>query len=125
MTILTVNKVAFPNPSEYGIDTEPMGMFERNAKGDLVGDYITTKVKIRCKWAYLHGTYVSMLHKAVAPFFCTVTFMDFTGGYGTYKMYASPQSASLAWVYPDSVIEEDPDHEKFLWKDVSVNLIEV
>ncbi len=115
MAMVTINGVELPGMREYKIDIEPLGSFERNANGKLVGDLIDIKTKISCSWEILEGKYVDMLMKAVKPFFIKVKYLDIDGSYKTKDMYTSPQSASLALMR----------NNKMWWKSVSINLIEV
>lgn len=114
MAMITIGGIEFPGLSDFKIDTEPLGSFERNAKGLLVGDLIAIKTKLNCKWATLDNEYLSKLRSAAAPFFVKVKYLDTDGSYVTKEMYPSPQSASLAFVRDG----------KTVWKDVTINLIE-
>jgi len=115
MAMITINGVALPGLSTYKVDTEPIGSFERNANGKMVGDLVAIKTKLNCTWDALEGRYVDILRSAVAPFYVTVTYLDIGGMYSTKNMYTSPMSASLAFVRGGITI----------WKGVTANLIEV
>lgn len=113
--LITVNGLAFPDPVEYKPDVEPLGSWERNANGNLVGDLVAYKAKLNLKWGILDGTQFSLLLSAVAPFFITVRYFDpRVNGYTTGEFYASSRSGTM--VYRDETTTK--------WKDVAFNLIE-
>ncbi len=113
--IIRINGTPFPNPSDYKVDIEPLGNFERNANGMMVGDLIAVKTKLGCSWAMLEGEYYALLINAVDPFFVKVTYLTPSGGYETKEMYSSPQSGQLAL---------RTGNGEYWWKSVTCNLIE-
>jgi hypothetical protein len=114
--LITVNGQAYPDPVDYKPDTEPLGVWERNANGDLVGDLVAYKTKLNLNWGMLTGQQLQTLLGAVAPFFVAVQYLDpRTNGFSTGEFYASARSATLA-LRDDSGVN--------WWKDVSFNLIE-
>lgn len=97
MSILKINGIELPDPTDYKVDVEPVGHFERNANGYLVGDLIGVKTKISCAWAMLSDVYFEEILAAAAPYFVNVTYLDpQINGLVTKEMILSPQSASLA-----------------------------
>lgn len=114
--LITVNGIAFPAPISYKPDIEPLGSWERNANGQLVGDLIAFKTKLNLSWGLLDGAQYSLLLAAVHPFFVTVKYLDpRTNSYTTGEFYASPRSGTLAL--------RDESGTNW-WKDVAFNLIE-
>ena len=115
MAMITINGVELPGLSTYKVDTEPIGSFERNANGRMVGDLVAIKTKLNCTWNVLEDRYVDILRSAAMPFYVSVTYLDIDGAYSTKDMYTSPMSASLAFVRGGVA----------WWQSVTVNLIEV
>ena len=53
--LITVNGVAWPEPSEYSANTSTLVDSGRNVQGMVVGSVIRSGVsKIEVKWNYLH-----------------------------------------------------------------------
>lgn len=117
MALITVNGVDFPDPDMYKPDLEPLGQWERNANGDLVGDLVAYKRKLNLTWGMLPGNLYQTLLSAVRPFFVTVRFYDpSAGGFATGTFYASPRSGELALI--------DDSDGTYWWRGVAFNLIE-
>lgn len=114
--LITVNGIPYPDPVSYKPDLEPLGTWERNANGLLVGDLIGYKVKLNLGWGMLSGELYSTLLAAVNPFFVAVRYLDpRTNGYSVGEFYASPRSGTLA-------LRDEAGVN--WWKDVAFNLIE-
>lgn len=113
--LITVNGVEYPDPDSYKPSIEPLGEWERNANGDLVGDLIAYKIKLTLSWGMLDGEKFQMLLNSQDPFFATVRYWDpRVNGYDTREFYASPQSGELAL----------RTESKTFWKGVAFNLVE-
>lgn len=114
--VLQVNGVVFTGLTAYKVDVEPLGNWERNANGILVGDLIAYKAKLNLSFGVLQGQHYQMLLGAMHPFFVSVKYWDpRAAGYATGEFYASARSGTLALV--------DTDGTRW-WKDVAFNLIE-
>jgi len=114
--LITVNGTAFPDPVQYDPSVEPIGNWDRNAKGYLVGDLVGYKAKLTLAWEFLTGVQFKMLINAVAPFFVTVKYWDAAeDGYSIKQFYASARSGKLALRRPDG---------STVWKGCAFNLIE-
>ena len=113
--LITINGVAYPDPDSYKPSIEPLGEWERNANGVLVGDLIAYKTKLTLSWGMLSGQQFQRLLNAQKPFFVTVKYFDpRENGYTTGEFYASPQSGELAM----------RTKTETWWKGVAFNLIE-
>ena len=113
--LIMINGVEYPDPISYKPSIEPLGEWERNANGTLVGDLIAYKMKLQLSWGMLEGEKFQALLQAQNPFFVTVTYWDpRVNGYNTGEFYASPQSGELAL----------RTGTKTFWKGVAFNLIE-
>jgi hypothetical protein len=113
MAIISTANAELPSPATYKIDTEPLGSFERNANGDMVGDIIAFKTKISCTWKCLTGAQVAAIKTVHYPFFQEITFLSDDGKTLTKTMYASPISVT-------SVLLKNG----VLYSDVSCNFVE-
>ena len=98
MAMVTINGIELPGLKKYKVDTEPIGHFERNSNGRMVGDLIAIKTKLNCTWEALEGRHADMIRAAVRPFYMSVTYLDLDGTYSTKDMYTSPQASELAFV---------------------------
>jgi len=74
MFTLEINNVHFPAPTEYALGLEPVGRFERNANGALVGDLTATKARLSCTWGMLAGADYARLFTAARGYFARVRF---------------------------------------------------
>lgn len=114
--LITVNGVPFPEPVTYAPQLEALGSWERNANGELVGDLVGYKMKLKVTWGLLEGNKFRLLLSAVDPFFVTVQYLDpRTGGMGTGQFYAGSRSGRLAL--------RDKNGVNY-WADAAFNLIE-
>ena len=113
--VISINGVPFPNLTGYKYDVEPIGQFERNANGNMVGDKIADKVKISCAWDLIPGDLYSRIIGTVKPFYLTVTLMGPSGGTETRSMYPSSQSGQM----------KVNKNGKVWWSGVTCNFIEV
>jgi hypothetical protein len=116
MAAISINGEAFPNVTSYKYDVEPIGQFERNANGKLVGDKITDKIKLSCAWDMIPGERYAKLIAKTAPFYLTVSFTTPDGSTDTRKMYPSPQSGQLLFI---------TRLNEYWWKNVTCDFIEV
>ena len=114
MAIISINGTALPAPTTYKYDVEPIGVFERNAAGRMVGDKIGDKIKISCSWLMLPGEHYAAIIDSVKEFFINVTFTAPNGVQVTKEMYTSPQSGTLKLIEGDG----------FWYQNVTCNFIE-
>ena len=114
---LIVNGIDYtPDLVGYTVNIEPIGQWERNAYGRLVGDLIAYKSKLSLSWGILKADKFSLLLNSLAPFFVTVQYDDpKSNAVATSDFYASPRTGSLAFIDTEGVN---------WWRDVSFNLIE-
>jgi len=74
MFVLEINNSPFPAPAEYALGMEPVGKFERNANGALVGDLTAMKTRLSCAWGMLPGAEYARLYNAARNYFARVRF---------------------------------------------------
>jgi hypothetical protein len=80
MAFLTVNGVVLPTPTDYSVSKMDISQANRNAKGMMVIDRITTKTKISVKWAFVSADDLKTILNAVAPTYYNVTYLDPVAG---------------------------------------------
>ena len=98
IVLLKINGTTFPNPTSFDVEVEPIGRFERNANGNMVGDLIGTKVKLGCEWALLEDEFFRQIFNAVKSHFVGVEFADpHTGQVVEKEMFLTPRAGSLAF----------------------------
>lgn len=113
--MLNINGVAIATPKSFQITFQDLdGETNRNAKGDMVRDRITTKRKIECEWPPLTQTESSLLLNAVSDVFFTVTFPDPQLGVITKTMYVGDRTIP-AYQYINGEVK---------WSGLKMNFIE-
>ena len=76
MALISINGVALPTPSEFSVGIYDISKAERNAKGNLIIERITTKIKLSITYSYLTGPQLKTVLQAIEPTFYNVTYMD-------------------------------------------------
>ena len=115
MSLITVNGVDFPTPTDYQVGVLDISKSERNAAGTMIREIIATKRKIELSWSYLSKSQLSTVLNLVAPGFFTVTYVDPLGNdnrSGTF--YAGDKNCGML----------DFRNGVPRYKDVKFNLIE-
>lgn len=116
---LQINGVSVKAPKEfnYGLQTIDSDSSGRNAKGNMVRDVITEKVKLECTWGPLSMAEIASILSRVDASFFSVTYPDAkTGGMTTKTFYVGDRSApSYSWNDAFKAIE---------WSGLSMNFIE-
>ena len=113
MFTLAFNNEAFPAPTEYGLGKEPIGKFERNANGGLVGDLTAVKLRITAAWDMLSGADYARLLGYASDCFVAVTYTDPEGAATVCDMYVRLHDGGLC------LVDAEPR-----WQNVSVELAE-
>lgn len=119
--LITVNGVAWPEPSEYSANTSTIVDSGRNVQGKVVGAVIRSGVsKIEVKWKYLTAKqWASVIGPFDTSFYVSVRFYDqSSAGYVTKQMYVSDRRAGMWRRHPES-------GEIMGWTDCSLSLVEV
>jgi hypothetical protein len=65
-----------PPPSSLVPSQEDIGKWERNARGTMIGEIITTKAKIETTWIFLMPDQLSLILTTIKPTFFSVTYID-------------------------------------------------
>ncbi|MBE1554811.1 DUF6711 family protein [Sporosarcina limicola] len=113
--MLNVNGVAIPTPSDYSVGILDISKAERNARGDMIIERITTKRKLEVGWRYLSKSDLQKVMNAVSPVFFKVEYLDpQTNSRKTGTFYAGDRNVG-ALDYMDGNIR---------WKDCKFSLIE-
>lgn len=76
MTLISIDGVALPTPSEYSVGIYDVSKAERNANGNMIIERITTKQKIQISYAYLSADDLFTVLNAISPVFYNVTYID-------------------------------------------------
>lgn len=115
MALIIINNVTVPTPSEMDVGIMDISKAERNAKGNMIIERITTKRKIGIKYKYLTGAQLSTVLKAVAPTFYNVQYLDpQTNAFVTGSFYCGDRNMGIV-SYVNDVIR---------YEDVSFDLVE-
>lgn len=116
---LEINGVSVKTPQKctVGLQTIDADSSGRNAKGKMVRDVITQKVKIELEWGSLSDSEISIILTKVKANFFSVTYPDpEVGGMATKTFYVGDRTApSYSW------------HDKYKamkWQGLSMNFIE-
>lgn len=116
MAIIKIGNVDLPSPSEMQVGIMDLKKAERNARGNLISELITTKQKIELSWSFLTATDLQTILRAVAPNNFSVTYTDpVANALRTATFYAGDRIPSVLDIKDGAV----------RYKDFKVNLIEV
>ena len=74
---------------------EPIGRFERNANGGLVGDLTAAKARVSAKWHFLDAVEYQALLDAAAAYVAAVCYMTADGGTRTESMTIAIRDGAL------------------------------
>lgn len=114
--MIVINGVDIATPSTFQVEISDIdGETNRNAKGEMLRDRITTKRKLNCEWGVLSSIECSTLLKAVKDIFFTVTYPDpMEGGPVTKTFYVGDRTAPALYYKNNQVF----------WKELKMNFIE-
>lgn len=116
MSLLKINGVAIPDPSDFRVGVMDISKAERNANGRMVIDIITTKVKLEMSWKYLTAEELSSILTSISPSTFNVNYLDpRTNTRQTRLFYVGDRQAGLY-----RFIDGKPT-----WVDIGFNFIEV
>lgn len=119
--LITVDGVAWPEPSEYSANTSTIVDSGRNVQGVVVGSVIRHGVsKIEVKWRYLTAQqWASVIGPFDTNFYVSVRFFDqSSAGYVTKRMYVSDRKSSMWRRHPET-------GEIMGWIGCALSLVEV
>lgn len=119
--LITVDGVAWPEPSEYSSNTSTLVDSGRNVQGVVVGSVIRHDVsKIEVKWRYLTARqWADVIGPFNTNFYVTVRFYDqSSAGYVTKQMYVSDRKSGMWRRHPET-------GEVMGWVGCSLSLVEV
>lgn len=113
--MIKIDGVEIPTPSDCKVGIQDLSKAERNAKGTLIMERISTKRKLEMSWKYLSREQLQQILNAVAPVFFTVEYPDpQTNAPRSGTFYAGDRSVPML------------DHRNGTprWKDLAFNVIE-
>ena len=119
--LITVDGVAWPEPSEYSANTSTIVDSGRNVQGMVVGAVVRSGVsKIEVKWRYLTAQqWASVIGPFDTNFYVQVRFFDqSSASYVTKQMYVSDRRAGMWRRHPET-------GEIMGWTGGSLSLVEV
>lgn len=119
--LITVDGVAWPEPSEYSSNTSTIVDSGRNVQGKVVGAVIRHDVsKIEVKWKYLTAQqWADVIGPFNTNFYVSVRFYDqSSAGYVTKQMYVSDRKSGMWRRHPDT-------GDVMGWVGCSLSLVEV
>lgn len=115
MSLIQINGVDIPTPSEYTVGIMDLSKAERNARGNIIIERVATKRKIELVWEYLDRFQLSQVLNAVSGVFFQVAYIDpQDNAVKTGTFYVGDRKAG-ALDYRDG---------KVRWKNIQFNLIE-
>lgn len=74
--MLKFNGVDAPTPSDFQVGIMDISKAERNARGTMIIERVTTKRKLEISYAYMAKEELSRLLKMVSPVFFNVDYID-------------------------------------------------
>jgi len=97
MTEIIIKNTSMPPPDTYSVGLEPLGVFERNANGNLVGDLVALKSTLTLGWKMLDDASFKLILACAKPFFVDVGYYDPAVGARVNKtMFARPGGGKVA-----------------------------
>lgn len=115
MALIKIGGVEIPAPSDYVPGIMDISKAERNAKGTMIIERITTKRKLELSWKVLNQNEMSLILNAVAPVFFSVEYLDPQEGAVKTGTFYSGDRGCPALQYKNGTLR---------YKDVKFNLIE-
>lgn len=115
MALININGVELPAPSKYDVGIMDINKAERNAKGTMIIERITTKRKIQLSWKYLTRNQLQSIFNLIKNTYFDVEYVDpQTADLKTGTFYTGDRNVG-AMDYFDGEIR---------WKDIKFNIIE-
>jgi len=112
---IRVDGVLMPSADVYGVEYQPIGAFERNANGNLVGDLVAVKATLTLGWRMLDDVSFKRILGAGEPLFAQVEYYDPKIGQRVTKvMHAMPKGGKVQLAVGGAV----------WWKDVACVFVE-
>jgi hypothetical protein len=76
MSLIKVDGVDLPTPTDYQVGIQDLSKAERNAAGTMIIERIATKRKIEVSWSFLTKSQLNTILNQVSPVFFNVVFVD-------------------------------------------------
>ena len=115
MSLIKINGVAIPTPSDVKFSVMNITNSERNANGSMIMELIAQKQKLELSWKFLKKEDLNFILSAVDGIFFEVTYLNpKTGILTTKTMYSGDRSMDAL----------DYINETIRYKDIKMNFIE-
>ena len=115
MSLLQINGVDLPTPSDYNIGVQDITMTQRNANGTTLIERIATKKKISITYKVLSGSTLSQILTAVSYTYYDMTYLDpITNTYLTGSFFSGDRDMGMI-----TFIDGNP-----IYKDLSFEFVE-
>ena len=96
MSVILINSVAIPSPTELAVSINDLSKAERNANGTMIIERIATKRKLELSYAFLTRAQLATVLAAVSGVFFTVSYPDpQTGATRAGTFYCGDRSAGI------------------------------
>lgn len=119
--LISVDGIAWPEPSTYSASTSTIVDSARNVQGRVIGSVVRHDVaKIEVSWRYLTARqWADIIGPFTQKFYVSVRFFDqATASYTTRQMYISDRTASMWRRHPET-------GEVLGWVEPKLSLVEV
>lgn len=96
MSLVKINGVDIPTPSDYSVGIQDISKAERNANGTMIKELIATKRKLDLQWKYLTKEQISQIFGLISNNFFTVEYVDpQTNGVKTGTFYSGDRKCGM------------------------------
>ncbi|WEG74363.1 DUF6711 family protein [Vagococcus intermedius] len=119
MVGLIINGVQVKLPKSFTVDHQDIDSDTsgRNAKGEMVRDVLTKKVKLNCEWGPMADSEISSILQNVDKAFFTITYPDPKIGTQLTKTFYAGDKTSPAYSFNEKF-------KKMKWSGLTINFIE-
>jgi hypothetical protein len=94
--MITIEGVDLPAPSSYLTSQQDFTKILRNARGTMIGEFISRKAKIEMSWNFITEDNMSLILNAIDPLFFNVKYWDSkTKAYRTSLFYKGDRTSPL------------------------------
>lgn len=114
MKLIEIEGVEIPTPSDYRVSVFDITKSERNARGTMIMEKITTKRKIELSWNYLSEDDLKEMLNIIEQLFFNVEYIDPQDGIKSGTFYKGDRKVRAMDYWNGNI----------RWKDIKFNLVE-